>query len=105
VALAESSKRQLARLLRAARGGDQAALGDLLETQRRLVGPAIRGRVPEAGLGDILQEVFLAAWQILSEPRCPHVARFERLLLDATMQQIADYRGQAGVGVRATVGL
>jgi RNA polymerase sigma-70 factor, ECF subfamily len=60
-----------ARLVRRARGGDRAAFTRLYERYARLIHGLLLARVPRTDVDDLLQDVFLAAWDRLASLRDP----------------------------------
>ena len=60
-----------ARLVGAARGGDERAFGRLYDRYARVVHGLILARVPKADVDDLVQDVFLAAWRRLEALRDP----------------------------------
>jgi RNA polymerase sigma-70 factor, ECF subfamily len=60
-----------ARLVREARDGDQSAFGRLYERYARMVHGLLLARAPHADVDDLVQDVFLAAWNRLDALRDP----------------------------------
>lgn len=60
-----------ARLVRAARNGDQGAFARLYERYARVVHGLLLARAPSADVEDLVQDVFLAAWKRLDGLRDP----------------------------------
>jgi RNA polymerase sigma-70 factor (ECF subfamily) len=60
-----------ARLVRAARKGDESAFARLYERYARLVHGLLLARAPRAEVDDLVQDVFLAAWSRLEALRDP----------------------------------
>jgi RNA polymerase sigma-70 factor (ECF subfamily) len=60
-----------ARLVRAARDGDEKAFGRLYERYARVVHGLLLARAPRADVEDLVQDVFLAAWRRLESLRDP----------------------------------
>jgi RNA polymerase sigma-70 factor (ECF subfamily) len=60
-----------ARLVRAARKGDQGAFERLYERYARVVHGLLLARAPRADVDDLVQDVFLAAWNRLDALRDP----------------------------------
>jgi RNA polymerase sigma-70 factor (ECF subfamily) len=60
-----------ARLVRAARTGDEEAFGLLYERYARVVHGLLLARVPRIDVDDLVQEVFLTAWDRLNSLRDP----------------------------------
>ena len=60
-----------ARLVRAARKGDRGAFGRLYERYARVVHGLLVARAPRADVDDLVQDVFLAAWNRLEALRDP----------------------------------
>jgi RNA polymerase sigma-70 factor (ECF subfamily) len=60
-----------ARLVRAARRGDEGAFARLYERYARLVHGVLLARAPRADVDDLVQDVFLAAWNRLNALRDP----------------------------------
>lgn len=62
---------QDAELVRSARAGDEGAFGRLYDRYARVVHALLLSRVPRADVEDLVQEVFLAAWNRLDHLRDP----------------------------------
>src|SRR4030095_14246481 len=60
-----------ARLVRAARQGDEGAFARLYERYARVVHGLLLARAPRAEIEDLVQDVFLAAWNRLDALRDP----------------------------------
>jgi RNA polymerase sigma-70 factor, ECF subfamily len=60
-----------ARLVEAARAGDQRAFGRLYDRYARLVHGLLLARVPRTDVDDLVQDVFLSAWNRLDGLRDP----------------------------------
>jgi RNA polymerase sigma-70 factor (ECF subfamily) len=60
-----------ARLVRAARDGDEGAFGRLYERYVRVVHGLLLARAPRADVEDLVQDVFLTAWRRLESLRDP----------------------------------
>ncbi len=60
-----------ARLVRAARKGDEGAFARLYERYARVVHGLLLARAPRADVDDLVQDVFLAAWNRLEALRDP----------------------------------
>jgi RNA polymerase sigma-70 factor (ECF subfamily) len=60
-----------AELVRNARRGDESAFGHLYERYARVVHGLLLARVPRADVDDLVQDVFLAAWNRLDGLRDP----------------------------------
>jgi RNA polymerase sigma-70 factor, ECF subfamily len=60
-----------ARLVRAARNGDEGAFARLYERYARVVHGLLLARAPRGDVDDLVQEVFLAAWHRLDALRDP----------------------------------
>ena len=56
---------EVPRLVAAARGGDRGAFGALHQQYRRMVHAILLARVPRQDADDLVQDVFLSAWQHL----------------------------------------
>jgi len=54
-----------ARLVRAARAGDERAFGALYERYARVIHGVLLARAPETAVEDLVQDVFLSAWNRL----------------------------------------
>ena len=54
-----------ARLVRAAREGDEGAFGALYERYARVIHGVLLARAPRADIEDLVQDVFLSAWNRL----------------------------------------
>jgi RNA polymerase sigma-70 factor (ECF subfamily) len=61
----------LARLIRAAQGGDRLAFGELYAEYARAVHGIVLSRVPRADVDDLVQDVFVTAMQRLGTLRDP----------------------------------
>ena len=60
-----------AHLVRAARDGDERAFGALYERYARVIHGLLLARAPRADVEDLVQDVFLAAWNRLNSLREP----------------------------------
>lgn len=60
-----------ARLVRAARGGDESAFARLYDRYARIVHGVLLARAPRAEVDDLVQDVFLSAWNRLGALRDP----------------------------------
>ena len=60
-----------ARLVRAARDGDEGAFGRLYERYARVIHGVLLARAPRAYVEDLVQDVFLSAWRRLETLRDP----------------------------------
>jgi RNA polymerase sigma-70 factor (ECF subfamily) len=60
-----------ARLVRAARDGDEVAFGRLYERYARVVHGLLLARAPRTDVEDLVQDVFLSAWRRLDTLRDP----------------------------------
>jgi RNA polymerase sigma-70 factor, ECF subfamily len=60
-----------ARLVRHAQGGDASAFARLYERYARIVHGLLLSRVPYGEVEDLVQEIFLSAWQRLDSLRDP----------------------------------
>jgi RNA polymerase sigma-70 factor, ECF subfamily len=60
-----------ARLVRSARAGDDVAFGTLYGRYARVVHGILLARVPRTDIDDLVQDVFLSAWQRLDSLRDP----------------------------------
>jgi RNA polymerase sigma-70 factor (ECF subfamily) len=60
-----------ARLVRAARAGDETAFGALYERYARVIHGVLLARAPRADVEDLVQDVFLSAWNRLDSLRDP----------------------------------
>ena len=58
-------------LARAAQGGDPAAFGELYQRYARVIHGLLLARVPGADVDDLVQDVFLTAWNRLAALREP----------------------------------
>lgn len=59
------------KLARAAQQGDQAAFGELYERYARVIHGLLLARVPRVDVDDLVQDVFLTAWNRLTALREP----------------------------------
>ncbi len=85
-----------ARLVRQARDGDESAFGRLYQRYAGIVHGLLLSRVPRADVDDLVQEVFLAAWNRLAALRDP--AAFGGWLATIARHRAIDYH-RAGVEV------
>jgi RNA polymerase sigma-70 factor, ECF subfamily len=76
-------------LARAARNGDQRAFGTLYERYARVIHGLLLARVPRADVDDLVQDVFLAAWNRLAALREP--AAFGGWLTTIARNRAADF--------------
>jgi len=60
-----------ARLVRAAREGDESAFAALYERYARVIHGVLLARAPRADIEDLVQDVFLSAWNRLGSLRDP----------------------------------
>jgi RNA polymerase sigma-70 factor (ECF subfamily) len=60
-----------AELVRGAQAGDEAAFGALYDRYARVIHGVLLARVPQADVDDLVQDVFLAAWNGLAGLREP----------------------------------
>jgi RNA polymerase sigma-70 factor, ECF subfamily len=60
-----------AELARSAQGGDQSAFGELYARYARVIHGLLLARVPGADVDDLVQDVFLTAWNRLAALREP----------------------------------
>jgi RNA polymerase sigma-70 factor, ECF subfamily len=60
-----------ARLVRAARAGDERAFGALYERYARVIHGVLLARAPKTDVEDLVQDVFLSAWNRLESLRDP----------------------------------
>jgi RNA polymerase sigma-70 factor (ECF subfamily) len=79
-----------ARLVRKARGGDESAFAALYARYARVIHGILLARVPPADAEDLVQDVFLAAWQRLDSLRDP--AAFGGWLAMITRNRASDLR-------------
>lgn len=82
-----------ARLVRNAQRGDQSAFGRLYDRYVRVVHGILLARVPRVEVDDLVQEVFLSAWQRLGTLRDP--GAFGGWLAMITRNRATDSRRQA----------
>lgn len=82
-----------AAIVRAAADGDAGAFAALYERYGRMVHGILLTRVPASDVADLLQEVFLAAWQRLPSLRDP--AAFGGWLAMIARNRATDYRRRA----------
>src|SRR5205085_8681991 len=78
-----------ARLVREARDGDQGAFARLYERYARLIHGVLLARVPRGDVDDLVQDVFLAAWDRLRALREP--AAFGGWLTTIARHRAADF--------------
>jgi RNA polymerase sigma-70 factor (ECF subfamily) len=100
VASAASSETPVAALVTAARDGDRAAFAALYHRFARVVHAIALARVRAADAGDVVQDVFLVAYERLGELRDP--AAFPGWLVQIARNRAVD-RARAPRGVDATV--
>lgn len=82
-----------ARLVRMAREGDHGAFASLYERYARVVHAVLLARAPRADVEDLVQEVFLAAWNRLDGLRDP--AAFGGWLSMIARNRAADFLRRA----------
>ena len=82
-----------ARLVRAARDGDERAFSTLYERYARIVHGVLLARAPRADVEDLVQDVFLSAWNRLSSLRDP--AAFGGWLSMIARNRATDFHRQA----------
>ena len=82
-----------ARLVRAARRGDEGAFARLYERYARVVHGLLLARAPRADIDDLVQDVFLAAWNRLEALRDP--AAFGGWLAMIARNRAADFHRRA----------
>jgi len=82
-----------ARLVRAARAGDQRAFSTLYERYARVVHGLLLARAPRADVEDLVQDVFLSAWNRLESLRDP--AAFGGWLSTIARNRATDFHRQA----------
>jgi RNA polymerase sigma-70 factor (ECF subfamily) len=75
-------------LIRAAQAGDKDALAQLLQSGLYIIHAAVKSRVPEDDVEDVLQEVRLAVWEAL--PRLNDPGRAIAWLRRITTRQIVN---------------
>ena len=79
-----------ARLVRSAQGGDASAFARLYERYARVVHGILLARVPRVEIEDLVQDVFVSAWQRLDSLRDP--AAFGGWLAMITRNRATDSR-------------
>jgi RNA polymerase sigma-70 factor (ECF subfamily) len=82
-----------AHLVRAARDGDERAFGALYERYARVIHGLLLARAPRADVDDLVQDVFLAAWNRLNSLRDP--AAFGGWLSMIARNRASDFHRQA----------
>ena len=82
-----------ARLVRAARAGDERAFGTLYERYARVIHGVLLARAPKADVEDLVQDVFLSAWNRLESLRDP--AAFGGWLSMIARNRATDFHRQA----------
>jgi len=82
-----------ARLVRAARAGDERAFSTLYERYARVVHGLLLARAPRADVEDLVQDVFLSAWNRLESLRDP--AAFGGWLSTIARNRATDFHRQA----------
>lgn len=82
-----------AHLVRAARGGDQRAFEALYERYARVIHGVLLARAPRADVEDLVQDVFLSAWNRLDSLRDP--AAFGGWLSMIARNRATDFHRQA----------
>ena len=80
-------------LARAAQRGDRSAFGELYERYARVVHGLLLARVPRADVDDLVQDVFLAAWNRLAALREPEA--FGGWLTTIARNRAADFHRRA----------
>ncbi len=81
-----------ARLVRAARDGDERAFGALYERYARVIHGVLLARAPRADVEDLVQDVFLSAWNRLESLRDP--AAFGGWLSMIARNRVTDFHRQ-----------
>jgi RNA polymerase sigma-70 factor, ECF subfamily len=81
------------RLARAAQQGDQSAFADLYERYARVIHGLLLARVPRVDVEDLVQDVFLTAWNRLAGLREP--AAFGGWLARIARNRAVDFHRQA----------
>jgi RNA polymerase sigma-70 factor, ECF subfamily len=81
------------KLARAAQGGDKAAFGVLYERYARIIHGLLLSRVPRADVDDLVQDVFLTAWNRLAALREP--AAFGGWLSTIARNRAIDFHRQS----------
>jgi RNA polymerase sigma-70 factor (ECF subfamily) len=81
------------RLARAAQGGDKMAFGALYERYARMVHGLLLSRVPRGDVDDLVQDVFLTAWNRLAALREP--SAFGGWLTAITRNRAIDFHRRA----------
>lgn len=89
----EGGTDELSSLVAAAQSGDERAFERLYDRFARMVHGILLARVPHAHADDLLQEVFLAAWQRLDTLR--DAAAFGGWLATITRNRAMDFQRQA----------
>jgi RNA polymerase sigma-70 factor (ECF subfamily) len=82
-----------ARLVRAARAGDERAFGALYERYARVIHGVLLARAPETAVEDLVQDVFLSAWNRLQSLRDP--AAFGGWLTMIARNRATDFHRQS----------
>jgi RNA polymerase sigma-70 factor (ECF subfamily) len=82
-----------ARLVRSARDGDPSAFAALYERYARVIHGILLARVPRADVDDLVQDVFLAAWNRLAALRDP--AAFGGWLTSIARHRAIDFHRRA----------
>ena len=82
------------RLARAAQGGDKTAFGALYERYARVIHGLLLSRVPRGDVDDLVQDVFLTAWNRLNALRDP--AAFGGWLSTIARNRAVDFHRQTG---------
>jgi RNA polymerase sigma-70 factor, ECF subfamily len=82
-----------ARLVRAARAGDERAFGALYERYARVIHGVLLSRAPKTDVEDLVQDVFLSAWNRLESLRDP--AAFGGWLTMIARNRATDFHRQS----------
>jgi RNA polymerase sigma-70 factor (ECF subfamily) len=82
-----------ARLVRAARAGDERAFGALYERYARVIHGVLLARAPKTDVEDLVQDVFLSAWNRLESLRDP--AAFGGWLTMIARNRATDFHRQS----------
>jgi len=82
-----------ARLVRAAREGDERAFGALYERYARVIHGVLLARAPKTDVDDLVQDVFLSAWNRLGSLRDP--AAFGGWLTMIARNRATDFHRQS----------
>jgi len=82
-------------LLKAARGGDKRALGDLLSRHTGITTTCVTSKVPRDDVDDVVQDVMEAALSAIPDLRSSRCDSFCALMATVMRRRVADYHQRA----------